>query len=339
MLNIGIVGAGFMGQMHGNVYAALPETKMVAVTDVREEMAQKVAEPHGAAIYTDFAEMLANEKLDMIDICLPTYLHSDYTVKAARARKHVLCEKPMALTLEEADKMIRATEAARIKFMIAQCIRFWPEYQYLKQVTQENAFCELKALSSSRLSPPVTWTWEDWMSDPQKSGGAAMDLHIHDVDFILYLMGRPYSVFAEGIMEAHAWNHIFSIYNYEGRKTAIAEAGWRTTSEFPFSMAYRAYFEKGVVEFNSARDPSLTVFPEGKKHYTPQIEKPRIKGKAETAGNIADLGGYFNEIQYFVNCILEGTERTVVTPMDARTSVEIVLAEIKSAETGREVKV
>jgi len=339
MVRVGIVGAGFMGQMHGSVYALLPETKLVAVTDLREETARKVAEPQGAAVYTDFSEMVANEELDMIDICLPTYLHCDYTIKAARARKHVLCEKPMALNLEEADKMIRATEAARVKFMVAHCIRFWPEYIYLKQLTQEGTFGELRALSCSRLSPPVTWTWEDWMSDPQKSGSAVMDLHIHDVDLILYLMGRPYSVFAEGIRDAHAWNHIFTVYNYEGKKAAMAEGGWRTTSEFPFSMAFRAYFERGVVEFNSARQPSLTVYPEGQKAYCPQIEKPKAQGGRETAGNIAELGGYFNEIQYFIGCILEDTDPSVLTPEDARTSLEIVLAEIKSAETGREVKV
>ncbi len=339
MLKVGLIGAGFMGQMHGSVYAVLPKTKLAAVTDLQEEGAQKVAEPQGAAVYTDFSEMLANEELDMIDICLPTYLHCDYTVKAARARKHVLCEKPMALSLEEADKMIRSTEAAKVKFMVAHCIRFWPEYVYLKQLTQDGTLGELSAISCSRLSPPVTWTWEDWMSDPQKSGSAVMDLHIHDVDFILYLMGRPYSVFAEGIREAHSWNHIFTVYNYDGKKTALAEAGWRTTPEFPFSMAFRAYFEKGVVEFNSGRQPSLTVYPEGQKSHSPQIKKPKVQGKTKTAGNIADLGGYFNEIQYFVTCILENTEPAVVTPEDARASVEIVLAEIKSAETGREVKV
>ncbi|HID95553.1 MAG TPA: Gfo/Idh/MocA family oxidoreductase [Candidatus Latescibacteria bacterium] len=337
MVKVGIVGAGFMGQMHSNVYAALPEAMLVAVADIREENARKVARSHKALPYADFSKMLEKEEIDMVDICLPTYLHAEYAVKAAQAGKHVLCEKPMALTLEEADSMIEAAEKAGVYLMVAHCIRFWPEYLYLKRVVEEGELGELNSISLRRLSPPVTWSWEDWMGDFRKSGGAATDLHIHDTDFVLYLLGRPYSVFSEGTRTRHGWSHIFTIYHYETSPTAMAEGGWDTTPHFPFSMAYTAYFEKGVIDFNSARDLALTVYEEDKPPYSPSIDKPQAE-EVEGIGNIAAIAGYFNEIQHFVNCIRDRKPPTVVTPEDARTSLEIILAEIKSAETGREVK-
>jgi len=338
MLKVGIIGAGFMGETHSNVYASLPETQLVAVADVQVKKAEKLASSHRAKVYSDPEEMIREEGIDMVDVCLPTYLHCEYVVKAAEAGKHVLCEKPMAMNLDEANRMIEATERAGVKFMIAQCIRFWPEYMFLKQTLGEGTYGKLLSLSCHRLSPTPTWSWRNWLFDPRKSGSAALDLHIHDTDFIIYLLGKPKSVLSTGTKDKTGWTHIFTLYNYGAEVAVQAEGGWDFPSKFPFIMSFRALFEKGMIDFDFTRSETLLVYEGDKEPFPPEIPQPEVKGAEESVGNIAALGGYFNEIQYFVRCILEDKSPSVVTPRDSRASLEVTLAEIQSAEKGEVVE-
>lgn len=338
MLKVGIIGAGFMGETHGNVYAGLPETQLVAVADIQAERAERLASSHKAKAYSDPDEMIGEEEMDIVDVCLPTYLHCEYVVKAAQAGKHVLCEKPMAMNLDEADQMIGATGQAGVKFMIAQCIRFWPEYMFLKQTMEKGTYGTLLSLSCQRLSPTPKWSWRNWLFDPKRSGSAALDLHIHDTDFIIYLLGKPKSVLSTGTKDRTGWTHIFTLYNYGPGIAVQAEGGWDFPAKFPFIMSFRALFEEGMIDFDFTRSETLLVYEGDKGPFSPEIPKPEVKGAKESIGNIAALGGYFNEIQYFVKCILEDKSPSVVTPKDSRTSLEVTLAEIRSAEKGEVVE-
>lgn len=151
MLKVGVVGCGFMGKMHSSVYAMLPNAEFVGVYDVSEERGKPVAEKHGVAFFSDFEAFAAS--VDAIDICLPTYLHAEYTVKAAELKKHVLCEKPMALTTADAEKMVAACKENGVRLMIAHCIRFWPEYALLKKLTVEGQLGALVSLNLTRYAP------------------------------------------------------------------------------------------------------------------------------------------------------------------------------------------
>ncbi|MFH1009245.1 MAG: Gfo/Idh/MocA family oxidoreductase [Candidatus Latescibacterota bacterium] len=330
MLKIGLIGAGFMGSMHTNVYANIPEAQLVAMADLDEAKAAKLAPE--ARIYGRAEEMFATESLDVVDVCLPTYLHAEYVVKAAEAGMHVLCEKPMAMNTGEADRMIAATEKAGMTFMIAQCIRFWPEYMALKRIVDEGSLGKLTSLSCVRRSPTPTWSWNGWLLDPARSGGATLDLHVHDTDYILHLFGKPGSVFSSGVWDERGCVHIFTTYDFGPERSVFAEAGWDFEASFPFSMSFSAVFERGVV----AMQPQLVVYETGKDPVTPELPKPDI-GSVEGLGNISDLGGYYNEIRYFVDCLLKGEKPQIVTPGDAKDSVETVLAEMESAKTGKVV--
>lgn len=331
MIKVGLIGAGFMGEMHANCHVAAKGGKLVAVSDVRKEHAEKLATMAKAAAYTDAEKMLAEADIDMVDICLPTTMHCEWTVKAAKAGKHVLCEKPIALTLADADKMIKACEKAGVQFMVAQVIRFWPEYQLLKEYFDSKKLGKLLSLQMKRLSPPATWSWKDWLNDPKQSGAALIDLHIHDADFARSLLGDPISVDAVGSGKKGAWNHIFTNYTY--KDIAVhAEGGWDYPSTYPFSMAYRAIFEEGTVDFDCARTPALTVYPLKGKPKNPKPPAPKIKGSAG-GGNVSDLGGYGNEIQYFLDCLNKGEAPTITTAKDARDSLALVLKELKSADS------
>ena len=162
MIRVGLIGAGFMGTMHSSVYSFLPNVKVAAVCDLDREKAEKIAQQQGAKVYTDPDALLADSslKLDLVDICLPTFLHAEYACKAAASGLNVLCEKPFALDLQSVDKIISAVDEAKVKLMVGQCVRFWPEYQVLKQVATEGRFGEIQGAWFSRLSPLPTWGWK-----------------------------------------------------------------------------------------------------------------------------------------------------------------------------------
>ncbi|PIZ15365.1 hypothetical protein COY51_05470 [Candidatus Desantisbacteria bacterium CG_4_10_14_0_8_um_filter_39_17] len=334
MVKVGIIGAGFMGGMHSQCYKVLENAKLVAIADSQLNKAQELANKYGAKAYGSADDLLADKEIQAVDICLPTFMHKEYVIKVAQAKKHVLCEKPIALTLKDADEMIAAAAKDKVKFMIAQVIRFWPEYVKLKEIVDSKQLGKIISLTCCRLSPTPTWAWQNWLGDAQKSGGALVDLHIHDVDYLYYLLGRPTSLFAQGRKVGEGYNHIWCTFKFKDGVTGFAEGGWDLAAQFPFTATFTAVFEKGVVEFDCRREKSLAIYTSEKTEY-PRIESMTAE---DVGGNVATLGGYFEEIKYFVNCVDANQEPTVVTSRDARNSLEIILLEIKSAMAGKVIK-
>lgn len=336
MVKIGLVGAGFMGKMHSECYRLLPQAKVVAVCDLDREKASEIAKESEARVYTEITEMLEKEELDGVDICLPTYLHRENVIKAIRKGKNILCEKPIALTIKDAEEMIKEAERTKVKFMVAQVVRFWDEYRALKEIYEKKELGELISLNLLRLSPTPTWQWERWALNPKKAGGALLDLHIHDTDYAFFLLGKPKIIFSRGRKTKRGWDHVFTTFLYPEGKLVLMEGGWDMPENYPFTMVFRAQFEKGVVEYNSRWEKTLVIYREGEVEY-PSLEK---KGKEkELGGNIAELGGYFKEIEYFVKCLKEGKKPELSPASSARTSLELCLLELKSLEKGKPLKV
>jgi predicted dehydrogenase len=321
MLRVGLVGCGFMGRMHTSVYAQIPTANLVGVFDEDAERGKAFAEQNGLRSFPSF-EALAAE-VDAIDICLPTHLHCDYTLRAAGLKKHVLCEKPMALSVDEATKMKNACEAAGVRLMIAHCIRFWPEYALLKQIALTGNIGELLSLNLTRYGEFPHWGSKNWLADPAKAGGGALDMHIHDTDFALYILGAPREVFSAGTIDPKGVSHIFSTFVYN-RASCHLEGGWNMPAGTPFKMAFRAVFEQGAVIMDGG---PMTIYEKGKDPYVPEFPKMEAKG----GGNISDLGGYYHEIAHFVDRVLTGKPFDVTTPETSIESLELTLKEIKMA--------
>ena len=333
MVKVGLIGTGFMGHMHGSCYASLPSAQLVAVADIRADQAKEVAGQNNAEVMEDANALIARDDIDVVDICLPTYMHAEWAVKAMEAGKHCLCEKPMALTLEDAEKMVEAADRTGVKFMVAHVIRFWPEYQVLKAFVDEGRLGRLLALSMTRVSPNPTWSWDNWLVTPPKSGAALVDLHVHDADYVRCLLGEPRGVEAQGTQKDGGWDYIFCQYRYPNMAVS-AEGGWNMPPDFPFSMGYRAVFEQGAMEFNTSHSPTLAMYPSGGGVEHPEIPKVEVKSGA-SGGNISDLGGYFLEIQYFIECVANDRMPEIVTPEDACATVALIEKEIESAEANR----
>ena len=321
MLRIGLVGCGFMGRMHANVYKTLDNAKLVGAADKNPDVSSKYANEFGANAYSSLEEMIASEEIDVVDICLPTYLHSEYTIKAAEAGKHVFCEKPMALSLDEADAMIAACEAAGVQLMIGHCIRFWPEYTILKKITDEATLGKLLSVNLTRYGAFPAWSSENWQADEAKAGGGVLDMHIHDTDFIHYLLGTPDSATSWGTVDSRGASQVFTTMTY-GKTIAHLEGGWNLPGSAPFKHAFRAIFENGAAIMDAG---PLTIYEEGKDPVVPEIPKMEAAG----GGNISDLGGYYHELRYFVDRVGSGQPLEIVTPQTSRTSLATTLEEIR----------
>ena len=331
MLKVGIIGAGFMGDMHSNCYANLRNAKVTAVADARPDKCKAIADVHGAQTYADGLELVKSAGVDAVDICLPTYMHCTYTCAAAKAGLHVLCEKPMALSVKECNAMIAAAKKAKRTLMIAQVLRFWPEYVVLKDYVTSKKLGKLLSLSLTRVSPRPDWAWQSWMADNRKSGSAAIDLHLHDTDTVRFMLGDPKGVDSVATVRNGLMDHIFTNYHYD-EVAVTAAGGWDFGGSFPFMMGYLAVFEKGALDFDCRRDPSLILYPvKGTTPRTPKLPKPKVKGTGATGGNISELGGYFLEIKYFVDCVTKGQKPSIVMPEDSRDTLALVLKEVASA--------
>ena len=327
-----------MGRMHAQVYRNLNRVKLTAIADNDLEKAQLLADKYEATAYSSMEELLNKEDIDAVDICLPTFLHKEYVIKAARRGKDILCEKPIALTLEDAEEMIQAAKKARVKLMIAQVIRFWQEYVILKKIYQTGELGRLFSITLTRLASTPTYSWDNWLADVKRSGGALLDLHIHDTDYLLYLLGKPLSLVSRVSTGRLKYAHVFTTFTFPDKVIAFTEGGWDMPDNFTFTMAYTALFEKGAVEFNSRNEKTLAIYRAGKEIEYPTV-KPELEAKANGGGNIADLGGYFSETKYFIDCLENNEEPTKASAQSARDSLEIVLSEMKSADSGKIIEI
>lgn len=339
MIKVGLVGYGFMGHMHAQCHEAAG-AKVAAVADVEPERRKEAEEKIKCFAFPSLGELLETVEVDLVDICTPTYLHEEIAVEAAGAGKNIMCEKPMSLTVKSCDRMIKAAKKAGVKFMVGQVIRFWPEYQAIKDIVDSGVCGRVEWVSARRLSPPPTWAWQGWLLDPARSGGAVLDLHIHDLDYITWLVGAPKRVLASGAAGPRggidsvltlAWEH------ESGAKSA-AEGSLVLAPGFPFNMALLVACEKATIRFDSAASPSLVVYPFQGATYAPPLPAPNIGVSTESLGNIGSLGGYYNEIKYYLDCLEAGKHPDVVTPEAAREAVRLCLAVAESARIRRVVE-
>lgn len=321
MLRIGIVGVGFMGRMHGNVYKLLDNAQLVGCVSKKPETREKYAADFGCKPYDSLEAMLASDDIDAVDICLPTYLHSEFTVRAAKAGKHVFCEKPMAMSLAEADAMTEACTEAGVQLMIGHCIRFWPEYAKLKQIKDEGSLGKLLSVNLTRYGAFPTWSSDNWLADSAKAGGGVLDMHIHDTDFAHYLLGMPDTATSWGSVDHRGPGHVFTTMTF-GNTVAHLEGGWNLPATTPFKHAFRAIFERGLAIMDGG---PLTVHEDGKDAVVPEFAKMEAGG----GGNISDLGGYYHELKYFVDRVSAGLPLEVVTPASSRQSLATTLEEIR----------
>jgi len=338
LVNVGIVGCGFMGVTHAKAYqkfqgariAAIcdavrlpPDGVMAAAGNVGDADAVKLDMTQVRA-YKDLKDLLADPGVDLIDLCVPTHLHPMMAIAALQSGKHVLCEKPMARTTALCREIVAAAKSAKGFFMPAMCLRFWPEWAWLKQAIAEQTYGKVLGARFRRVAEPPGWSQGVFL-DGAKSGGALLDLHVHDVDFAQYCFGRPKSLFSTGYTKVSgAIDHVVTQYEVESGAIVHTEGTWAMTPGFGFSMTYTVNFERATADYDVTRGAeSLKLYEAGKPM---QIVK------------CPGIDGYVGELSHMVQAIQTGQAPTVVTAEDGLVSVEICEAEEKSIRSGQVVK-
>ena len=336
MVRVAVVGLGFMGKTHLGIYAGLPNVEVGALCDIRREVLEAGGPDTGGNIQTaaadldltrirTFAEyeaLIDEGGFDVVDLCVPTHLHVDYAVSALERGYDVFCEKPLTLDLESARRMTAVAANSDRLCAVGQCLRHWPVYVEMKSLVESGRYGAVRFAEFSRFSSPPTWSWDDWLLDPSRSGDAALDLHVHDVDTILNFFGLPTSVRSQGSVDSSSGiSHISTVYGYPG-KSVMSTGGWRCSSSFGFNMRAMLVLERATVEMDFSRQPVCTVYPEdGEKYPLP----------------FGDGDGYYHELVGFVDAVEKRDPSRLVTVDAAADSVRVALAEIQSVRENREI--
>ena len=311
-LRVGLIGIGGMGGCHFGNYANVKGAEIVAVCDVRKELAKEKVNNKKIKVYSTLSRMLKNEQLDMIDICTPSYMHKDMAIKLLKAGYHVLCEKPMTLNAKDAKKVLEAAKASNKKFMVAHVVRFMAPYMYLRNVIESGELGKLLRLDMKRISSIPTWSWEDWMRDEKRSGGVATDLSIHDIDFVQSILGMPDKITAYKTGIKNNSDYVVSNLTY-GDTLVTCEGTWYNCP-ISFRATYLAVFQNGYVELSDK------LYKNGQE----VVIEQKAEEKEDLGINVGNDNGYLAEIQYFVDCVNNDKEITYVTPESSARSVELV---------------
>ncbi len=336
MVNVGIIGLGFMGQTHIKAYRQIPDANIVAICDAVRlpadgnltGVAGNIAATDQIRFdmsvvkgYRDYRELLANPDVQLVDICLPTPLHAETAIAALWASKHVLCEKPLARTTTVCREIVAAARQSKGFFMPAHCLRFWPEWAWLKAAMEDGRFGRVLAVKLTRLSEPPGWSQGTYLKGDE-SGGALLDLHIHDTDFVQFCFGRPRAVCSTGQSRlSGAIDHVTTIYRVASGASVVAEGSWLMGPGHGFKMAYQAVFENATVDYDCTRGAeALKVFAAGKGLQVIQCE---------------GADGYVGELRHFIESIQAGRPPSIVTGDDGLSAVEICEAEERSVKTGQ----
>ena len=310
-MKVGMGGFGGIRGAHIPAWEAMEETELAALCDIRQECLEKYPDKH---LYTDFQEMLNAEQLDILDICLPTYLHADYAVQAMERGIHVICEKPVSLKAEDVERVYEAARRNNVKFMVAQVLRFWPEYELLKEIYDSGKYGKLLSGSMSRLGGIPKWSWDNWMADEKRSCLVPFDLHIHDLDFLVYAFGKPEDAKVHRAKRPEQ-DYFSVVYEYP-EFFVTTEASWYA-APYPFTASFRFQFEKAILAFE--RQQCMLYEEDG------TVTDLTEAAEGDTGGiNLPKSDAYANEIRYFTKCVLEDRFPERVKPGELRQVIEIL---------------
>ncbi|MFO0838961.1 MAG: Gfo/Idh/MocA family oxidoreductase [Phycisphaerae bacterium] len=331
MIRVGILGLGFIGRTHAAGYVAakaagLP-VEIVAVCDANPALRAKLVQPgeasglgpvlSGARWHTEPGQLLADPGIDLVSVCTYTESHAELAIVALRAGKHVLVEKPVALCEQDVRPVLDAARDSSRVCMPAMCMRFWPGWTWLKQRIDDGTLGRVRSAAFQRLAAPPSWGVE-FFRDETRSGGALVDLHIHDADFVRWCFGEPTRVSTVGTLA-----HLTTQYRFAaGPAHVVAEGAWDHGPGFPFRSRFCVAFERATVEYDSNREAPLMCYQDG----------------AATVIETEIRSGWELEIRELVDCLARGERPTRSTIEDAAATARLLDAERASLERGTPVE-
>ena len=340
MLQIGIIGIGFMGMTHFEAAKKVTGARIAAIatrsekklagdwSDIQGNFGPRGSETTdltGISKYRSHSELLADPKIDLVDICLPTDQHEDVVMEALAAGKHVLVEKPIAIDIDSANRMVAAARKANRMLMVAQVLPFFPEFRWVREAVTSGKYGALRAAAFRRVIAEPSWSAD--MSDFRKLGGWGIDLHIHDNHFIGLLCGTPKAVFSRGLLMEGLVNHVSTQYLFDDPNLTVScISGGIAAAGLKFGHSFELFLEKATIQFDAGtygdswvvNRPLTLITSDG------QVTNPTPGGGTEWCAAFTD------ELQTAVDGVASGKEPRILSGQLALDALRICLAEAES---------
>lgn len=332
-IGVGVIGMGFMGRTHVTAYldaiADGADARLVAVADGHPERRAgrgdasgnmdvagegALFDPADVAGHERAEDLLARDDVDVVSICTPTDSHVALATAALDAGKHVLLEKPVALTTGDVDRIAEAaSRSPELLCVPAMCMRFWPGWDTLRDAIADERHGALRSLAFRRRGSRPTWN--AFYADASRSGGAVFDLHVHDADLVVWCLGEPAAVFSTGDRD-----HVTTSYRFaDGPPHVTAEGGWDHAPGTPFEMTFTAVFERATWLYDGA-GPCLRVAADGEL---------RDESLSETSG-------YLGQVKALLEAVGDPAAAARLPDLgDARRVTQCLESEVRSLASGR----
>ncbi len=333
---VAILGYGYMGSMHLDAFRLIDETPVIGVWGRDPSSAKEFAKKHGIRPYGSLDALLKDEEVAIVDVCTPSDTHAGLSVRALEAGKHVLVEKPLALSLRDADRMIEAAEKTNLKLMVAHVLRFFSDYMRMKELVDKGTIGDIAIARAFRGGSLPPWNLS-WFADINRSGGAVVDLSIHDVDFLIWCFKQPVSrvyAKAEHLTHKDMTSHDFTLINmrFDGGGIAFIEGSFALPKQFPFTMRMELSGTKGMVQLDNQTPTPIKLYSgSGTQAFAPEVLhwKPTL--------HPLPLDPFYREIRHFVDCVIDD-KRPLTDAAESRKSLEVCLAALRSAKEGAPIK-
>jgi len=340
-VRIGICGTGFVGNIHCRAISGNQKAELIAVCSLTNKergraFAQRYKIPK---LYTDFEKMLKDPSLDLIFLCIPNHLHAEFAIKTAKEKKPCFVEKPLCLTLAEADKMISSARENRVKLFYGENLCFAPKYVRLKELIEEGALGKIFYIKhrESHSGPHSSWFWDIRLS----GGGAMMDMGCHGIEFARWLLGKPKikRVFASLARFVHkkktqGEDDSVLVLEFENGARAVIENSWALRGGLDDRAEVQGTL--GVAFCDLVYGSALRVFSARGLGYAVEKAESR-KGWSFVVYQEEEMYGYPLQVAHIVDCILEN-KKQIETGEDGRIVLEAMMAGYLSAKLGKWVE-
>jgi len=325
MVKVGIVGLGTMGRQHAEAYRQMPDVQLSVVYDHHRDRAEAFAREFGTAVARDWDDFF--NQCEIVDICTPTYRHTEYALAAIQAGKAVVCEKPLARTIEECEQIVEAVHRHSALFMPAHVLRFFPEYRTAHQMVKAGTLGTVAAVRMRR-GGDFPRTKSDWYADYEKSGGIIMDLIIHDLDWVRWTLGEVERVYAKSLTFRQVEHLDYTLVTLRLRNGAVAHIEGTWCDPGGFRVAFEICGDAGMLEYDSAQMVALRIARRAEEGQGGGVEVPESPAVANP---------YYLELRHFIECYRTG-QQPEITVEDGMEAVRLTLAAIESARTGQVIR-
>ncbi|QIG43381.1 Gfo/Idh/MocA family oxidoreductase [Nocardioides anomalus] len=322
VLEVGLVGAGYIAHSHARAYAADRRAHLAYVVEPVAEKADALARTSGAQVLGSLDELLASD-VEVISVCTPSPTHADLVVAALGAGKHVLCEKPVARTLADADRIVAAGRTGPGLLMIGHVSRFEPDHRAAYDAVRDGRIGEVRMMAQSLVGERPTWSEDDWLRDPDRSGGPLVDLAIHSFDYLTWVSGaRPVRVHAVGSAGADGVvDYAVATVRYDTGALAVVETSWAHPAGHGLELTTELTGSDGRITWD---------------YDSTAVGSVKLAGAAPRT--ISQLGnrGFVAEVAAFLDAVEDGGPSPVQAE-DGRLALEVALAAVESLRTRRVV--